>query len=80
MFWTDVSLRTIAIARLNGTQSRILVNSGINTPGIYSALLMLRTLVYVASILEIFFIKIMWMAGIPWYLSFDFCTSSQALL
>jgi len=38
MFWTDVSLRTIAIARLNGTQSRILVNSDINTPGIYSSL------------------------------------------
>lgn len=49
MFWTDVSLRIIAIARLNGTQSRILVNTGINTPGIYSSLLMLRTLVHIDS-------------------------------
>ena len=34
MFWSDVSQKVIAAARLDGTGLTVLVNSSINVPGI----------------------------------------------
>ena len=35
LFWTDVLLQRIMMANLNGSEPRILVNSGLNATGMY---------------------------------------------